>query len=330
VESEVGSGTIFRIYLPLGDGHLEEEEKGRRGEEEMETGSRFAVPSSQSDQMVIENDDIKSSIIHHPPSIIHEKEEQPLLLIVEDNRDLRQYIRNFLDDSYAILEKGDGEKGFATAVETVPDLVISDVMMPVMDGYELCAKLKTDERTSHIPVILLTARADMESKIEGLETGADDFITKPFDALELQTRIRNLISQRKKLQERFSKNINRYGFEKTLDHDAPDMTTMDQKFLQKAVQIIDRNMSDPDYSIESLADEMALSSRQLQRKVLSITGQTPVKFIRSIRLSKAAQLLAGKTGSVTEIAYEVGFNNLSWFAKSFKEQFGVSPSEYQE
>jgi len=197
-----------------------------------------------------------------------------------------------------------------------------------MDGYELCNNLKTDERTSHIPVILLTAKAAMEDKLEGLETGADDFITKPFDPQELQTRIRNLIELRIKLQERFMRNIRKLGMDHLMDLETPDLTSMDQQFLQKALKLVVENISDPELNVEKLGSELSLSRRQLHRKLVAITGDNPNKFIRSIRLNRAAELLKSKTGNVTEIAFEVGFNNLSYFAKSFKEEFGILPSEY--
>ena len=255
-------------------------------------------------------------------------DKKPMLLVVEDNDDLRAYIRSYLADDYRISESVNGKTGLEKAIKEIPDLVISDVMMPEMDGFELCKKLKTDERTSHIPIILLTAKAGKESKIEGLETGADDFITKPFDVDELLIRIKNLIEQRNKLHERFMKNINKIGFGKPMKFDIPDFSAVDQIFLQKATKHIRQNISDPDMNVEILAERMALSRRQLQRKMMGITGNSPNKFIRSVKLNRAAELLASKTGSVTEIAYEVGFNNLSWFAKSFKEQFGVLPSDY--
>jgi DNA-binding response OmpR family regulator len=255
--------------------------------------------------------------------------DKPLLLLVDDNRDLRQYVIGFLKESYQVLESSDGKKGLEIATERVPDLIISDVMMPEMDGYEFCAKLKTDERTSHIPVIMLTARADMDSKLTGLDTGADDFITKPFDSLELLTRIKNLIWQRKKLQQKFNKNIQKLGIGQVLNMDIHEFKSADQSFMQKVVNTIYDHLSDPDYSIESLAGKLSMSRRQLHRKLVSITGHPPVIFIRIIRLNRAAELLLGKSGNVTEIAYEVGFNNLSWFAKAFKEHFGVLPSEYK-
>jgi response regulator RpfG family c-di-GMP phosphodiesterase len=260
-----------------------------------------------------------------------EKEDsKPLLLIVEDNDDLRSYIRSYLTNDYRISEAIDGKMGLEKAIEKIPDLVISDVMMPKMDGYQLCQNLKSDERTSHIPVILLTARASMESRIEGLETGADDFITKPFDPVELQTRIKNLIVQRRKLQDRFMKKIRKMGMEHLLEIEAEDMTPVDQKFMQRVILIIQKYLSDSDFDVEMLSSAMALSRMQVHRKLIGLTGYTPGSFIRHIRLNKAAELLKNKTGTVSEIVFEVGFNNLSYFSKCFKKQFGVLPSEFNQ
>jgi DNA-binding response OmpR family regulator len=331
VESEVGKGTTFTILLPSDNRHLEEEEeKRRRGEGETETSSRFAVPSSQSDQMAFENDEMKSSTIHTRSSIIHEKEERPLLLIVEDNQDLLAYIRGYLNDDYRVSDALDGEEGLKEALRIVPDLVLSDVMMPKMDGFELCRKLKTDERTSHIPVVLLTARAAVEDKIEGLETGADDYIAKPFNPDELLARINNLIQQRKILREKF---VTDYwqgpqtpGFQIT----DSNLSQPDKTFLKKAVEVIENQLSDTSFNVTVFCREMAMSRQQLHRKFRALVDQSPTEFIRTIRLKKAAELLFQKSGTVSEIAYDVGFSTLSYFTKCFKEQFGVSPSEYPD
>ncbi len=317
------NGTTFCVFLPKGKEHLKQEEIVEKTTITV-IRDEFSEPVPELE--FLENDLIPAD--HQSQDGVNGKEDKPYLLIVDDNADLRIYIRGYLNTYYNISEARDGEEGFNKATERIPDLIISDVMMPRMDGYELCEKLKTDERTSHIPVILLTARASTESRIEGLETGADDFITKPFDPLELQTRITNLINQRKKLLKRFMKNVRKMGIEQLLMLDTPDLTSMDQNFLQKAIEYIMENISDPNINVELLGEKMALSRRQLQRKIMGITGNSPNKFIRSIRLNRAAELILNQTGNVTEIAYEVGFNNLSWFAKSFKEQFGVLPSEY--
>ncbi len=321
VESRLGTRTTFTVFLPLGKDHLKPDEivkpivhKNSNGEsigredffeEQVEQFTALQI------QEEISDDDIE------------EENSKPYLLLVEDNDDLRSYIRSYLDDEYRISEAINGEMGLKKAIEKIPDLVISDVMMPKMDGMELCRSLKTDERTSHIPVILLTAKAGMEDKLEGLETGADDFLTKPFDPKELQVRIRNLIVQRSKLKEQFIRELDITG-QMTLQ----DILSIDRQFLQKAKKTVEENMSDFDFSIEDFAEKMDLSRIQLHRKLKALINQSASDFLRTIRLNHAACLIRSKSGNITQIAFEVGFNNLSYFSKCFREQFGMLPSEY--
>ena len=194
-------------------------------------------------------------------------------------------------------------------------------MMPEMDGIELCEKIKTDERTSHIPVVLLTARAEKNDKIEGLKTGADDYLIKPFDPHELQVRINNLIEQRKKLRERFLKEI-------VSNTEETSTFSIDEKFIHRLTTLCNKNLSNANFSVESLASEIGYSRSQLHRKLKGLTGQSSSEFIKTIRLKRAAQLIKENYDNISQIAYEVGFNNLSYFAKSFKELFGKNPSEY--
>jgi YesN/AraC family two-component response regulator len=251
-------------------------------------------------------------------------DDKSMLLVVEDNDDLRYYMRSFLIEDYRILEAKDGEMGFEKAIEKVPDLVISDVMMPKMNGIELTKKLKTDERTSHIPVVLLTAKAAKEDKLEGLETGADDFLSKPFDQDELLVRISNLIQQRKRLREKIIRNI------ETIDNLSDvGVTSMDQKFLSKSKEVVEKHLSNSNFSVDQFIKEMAMSRAQLHRKLKALLDQSATEYIRIIRLNRAAILLKQKSGNIAEIAYDVGFNNPSYFSECFKKQFGVLPSDFQ-
>jgi signal transduction histidine kinase/DNA-binding response OmpR family regulator len=309
VESTLSEGSNFRIYLPLGKSHLKENEfvlaetrdtKGKKRE-------------------VFYEETV--SISHEESDLYAEgKEDLPLVLVVDDHPDIRTHIRQKLE-KFRVLEAGDGAEGMEIATEHIPDLVVTDLMMPNMDGVEFCKKLKMDERTSHIPVIMLTAKASVENRIVGLETGADDYITKPFNMKELLTRINNLIDQRRKLRERFSREV-------TLQPKDIAITSADEKFLNRTIEIIEKNMGDGEFDVASLREEIGLSHMQMFRKIKALTDQAPGDFIRTIRLKRAARLMEKKFGNIAEITYEVGFNNLSYFAKCFKEMFGMSPLEY--
>jgi signal transduction histidine kinase/AraC-like DNA-binding protein len=283
VESTEGEGSTFTILLPLGKEHLKPNEIVQKEIREETTKT-------------IEEEDLNPEIEKSKGKAdidVLLETGKPILLIVEDNLDVRNYIVSHLD-----------------------------VMMPKMDGFQFCAKIKTDERTSHIPVILLTAKASGESKIEGLETGADDYIMKPFDAKELKVRIKNLIDQRKKLREHFLQ-------EGIFNLDNKNIISVDKKFLEKAVKIINEHLSDSLFGVESFASKIALSRVTLHKKLIALIGEPPGNLIKRIRLSKAAKLIENKTGNISEIALEVGFNNPAYFSECFKKQFGVTPSQYQ-
>ncbi len=310
-ESTPGKGSCFTIYLPLGKDHLKADE--------IASGFTTSKEKEFPEELMEAQDENEANVIVENES----GEAKPLLLVVEDNDDLRSYIRSYLIQEYQVSEAVDGEVGLEKAIEKIPDLIISDVMMPRMDGMELCRKLKTDERTSHIPVILLTAKAALEDKLEGLETGADDFITKPFDHHELMVRINNLITQRRKLQKIFGGSLGSIG-----QLSNSNITSMDKAFMQKAVDAVEGHIADAEFSVEQFGQEMNMSRMQLHRKLRALTNQPAGEFIRTIRLNKAAALLRAKSGNVAEIAYDVGFNNPSWFAECFQKQFGKLPSEY--
>lgn len=243
------------------------------------------------------------------------------LLVIEDNTDLRQFICQSLASRYTTLEAADGQAGLEKALKALPDLIISDVMMPGLDGLALCQRLKTDEHTSHIPIILLTAKADVESKLSGLEYGADDYLTKPFQLAELQIRIQNLIKQRQQLRERFSQQITLHPAEVTV-------TSTDERFLQRALEVVEANMANTDFDVVAFSREMAMSRAQLHRKLTALTNQAPNEFVRLLRLRRAADLLRQRHGNVGEVALAVGFNSLNYFIRSFREQFGKTPSEF--
>ena len=249
--------------------------------------------------------------------------DKSLTVVVEDSEDVRNYLKSLLKNDYRVNEAVNGEDGLRKSAEVLPDLIISDVMMPSMNGMEFCKKIKTDLQTSHIPVILLTAKASPESMLEGLETGADEYGTKPFSSKELLVRIKNLLEQRRNLREKFSKEIK-------IDSSAVAVTSLDNEFLQRAFNIAEKNISNMDFDTESFAKEMFLSRSQLHRKLVAVTGQGPGEFLRTIRLKRAAAMILEKRLSVTQIAFEVGFNSPSHFTKAFRQMFNCLPTEFIE
>jgi DNA-binding response OmpR family regulator len=244
------------------------------------------------------------------------------VLVVEDNTDLREFISTTLQSyNYAVLVASDGEEALQLALKFVPNLVLSDLMMPRMNGIELTRKIKEDERISHIPVVLLTAKNESQSRIDGLKTGADDYLTKPFSPDELLVRISNLIDQRKKLAIKFRERI--------LVSTTPSIAlSLDEKFVQKAKNVVENYLGDFDFTVEQMAEEMNLSRTQLLRKLKALTGLSPNDFIKDLRLKRAAEMISQKVDSITQIGYTVGFNDQSYFTKCFKKHFGVTPSDY--
>ena len=320
VESTEGEGTTFTILLPLGKEHL-------KPEEIIESPISETIEALPAGQM---EEELVGCLSEKEQIQIEEENGLPVMLIVEDNADMQNYIRGFFIESYQIMETVNGQKGFDLAIQHIPDIIVSDVMMPVMDGYQLCRKIKTDERTSHIPVILLTARSSGADKIEGLETGADDFITKPFEGNELKVRVRNLINQRERLRKIFGKKIAFSTFKNLAEFKDSGIASMDEKFLKKAFEIVEREMPDPEFSVLVFSNKIGLSRMQLHRKLKALTDQSPSEFIKILRLNKAAVLLKSKSATSAEIAYDVGFNSPSYFSTCFKEHFGKTPLEFAE
>jgi len=308
VESKEGEGTTLTVLLPLGKEHLKPEEIVKKEIPE-ETGITL-----EDTELIPVNDNRKE----RTDIDLLIDTDKPLLLIVEDNSDVRHYIISHLEDDYRIQEAIDGEDGLTQALNHIPDLIISDVMMPKMDGFELCDKLKTDEKTSHIPIIMLTAKATSEDKLEGYETGADDYIMKPFEAAELKVRIKNLIEIRRKLHKKFSSD----------DFSIPkEFSSIDERFLNKVMKVINEHVSEENFSIELLSKESAMSKEQIYKKLKALTGKSPSLFLRSIRLVRAKKMIKENKMTISEISYLVGFSSPAYFTKCFKEEFGKSPSD---
>lgn len=257
------------------------------------------------------------------------KEGAPTVLLVEDNADVIQYLVSFLQDSCRLLIAGNGKEGLVMAIRHTPDLVISDVMMPEMDGNALCRQLKEEERTSHIPIILLTAKADRSSKLDGLECGADAYLAKPFEEEELHIRIRKLLELRRRLQAYYRASLT--GEEnggKGLFHPGPEPPA--DPFLEKVRAIIEKHISDSSFSVEQLCREAGLSHSQLHRKLSALTGQSATFFIRHLRLQQAKQLLQNPELTVAAVAYDSGFGDPDYFSKVFRKEFGKTPTEFRE
>ena len=249
--------------------------------------------------------------------------DREIILIVEDNEDVRTLIKNTFGAQYKVLEAVDGSAGIDTALEWIPDLIISDVMMPGTDGLELCEALKKDERTSHIPIILLTAKAGDEDQYEGLTTGADAYITKPFKIKLLETRVDNLIASRKSLRERYSQEV-------ILKPKDIAITDLDEQFLGRVQEVMDQRLVESGFSAREFSEALSMSRMQLHRKLKALTGLSATEFVRSQRLKLAASLLQTSNSNISQIGYQVGFNDPSYFAKCFKDAYGCSPTEYSQ
>lgn len=314
VESMMGDGSTFIVRLPLGSSHLNDNQilKDFKDSESQSHYNELTLENASSNLII--TDSIKDP---------KELETQPLLLLVEDNLDVQMYIAGIFNPNYRVITANNGEDGLEKALKYYPDLIISDVMMPKMNGIELCSKIKRDINTSHIPVILLSARTSLIFKVNGLETGADDYVGKPFPQQILELKVQNLIEGRKKLRERFVKEFN-------LSPKELAVTTADERFLDHIIKSIEKNMKDPNFGVEFLGREVKMTRGHLYRKIKVLTNMTANEFVRSIRLRYAANLLRGSLMNVNEVCYEIGFQDPNYYRKCFKKMYGVSPTEYRE
>jgi signal transduction histidine kinase/ligand-binding sensor domain-containing protein/DNA-binding response OmpR family regulator len=311
VASQPGEGSTFRVLFPLDKQYFDQE----------------IVVEQTTDEFVYQYSPGLYGIPHaelrpfaEPPKV-ESNEDKPVLLFVDDNADMRSYIRSSLESSYHIYEAVNGVEGLEKAGRLMPDIIVSDVMMPEMDGIEMCRKIKDNINTSHLPVILLTAKTSDDFTIEGFDAGADDYIPKPFNPKLLHSRIKNILEIRQQLRERFRK-------EGILQPSEVSVTSADETFLKNAMEVVERNIGNPEFRVCTFVSEMNMSRSVLYRKFESLTGQSVNEFVRNTRLKRAAQLLSLNELTVSEVTYEVGFSDPQYFSKCFNKFYGITPSEY--
>lgn len=322
VESELGKGSDFIVVIPR---EQEGDSQVIHNDVDIVDNSVNASASTGKnvvDESVLQYIDDGDRSRGKVQQLVSENTNRPTVLVIDDNTDIRQYERTLLQDEYIVLEAADGKEGLAVALKEVPDLVICDVMMPVMDGLELTEQLKTNTATSHIPVIMLTAKNLEEHRAEGYEHGADSYITKPFHSKVLLARIENLLRQRQLL-----KNLYQGTKEAEKEISEAHLEDRDKQFLRQLQAIIQQNLSDSEFGVEDMGQQIGLSRVQLYRKVKAMTGSSVVDLLRKARLAKARRLLETRSMSVSEVAYEVGFSAPSYFTKCFKEEYGMLPGD---
>ena len=301
MESDEKQGTVFTVDLPVRTCEVSSLEDSSATSASEVSPLNNAVP--------VEEEELEKNYDSSKPSV----------LIIDDNADIRLYVHGLLHADYAVIEAADGSEGIRKAMKYVPDLIISDVMMPGMDGVECCRRLKGELQTCHIPVILLTACSLDEQRIQGYDGGADSYISKPFNSQLLLSRVRNLIANRRQLRQFFGDN-------QTIEKET--ISDLDKGFVSRFKSLVEERMKDAELNVEDLGRNMGMSRVQLYRKLKSLTNYSPNELLRQMRLKKAASLLASSDMTVAEIAYEVGFSSPSYFTKCYKEQFGESPTEF--
>ena len=313
LESKENEGSLFKINIPY-------KEVVEVAPAEHEEPGNITSADGPSDQPECKREDDKS-------------EKKKSILIVDDNKDLRNFLKCSFENQYNILEAGNGNEAWELLQKESPELIISDVMMPDMDGFELCKLIKSTFETSHIPVILLTSLCDKSDQLEGLGLGAEDYITKPFSATYLKTRIASLLRQRKSLQEIYMAKLTEgkeIAVAEALTPSQPQITPYDEQFMQKVMEFIEEQMDNAELTIDEFAEHLMLSRTIFYRKLKSIIGLTPVDFIREVRIKRAAQLIDSGEYNFSHVAYMTGFNDPKYFSKCFKKVVGITPSEYKE
>ena len=352
VDSRLGEGSCFKVDFLKGKEHYNSSVEFILEDSvaplSMERIVDIANSSLQTEAAIADAPDLEVSAVKEEAE---ESSSKELMLLVEDNQELRSFLRSIFASTYRVVEASDGMEGWSKALKYLPDIIISDVMMPEKDGIEMTRELRADMTTSHIPIILLTAKTTIESKLEGLEYGADDYITKPFSATYLQARVENLLMQRKKLQNFYRDSLTYVTVSETplaqgealVGHEStepdsvaaeepvmPEMSPNDRKFMDKLVDLMEQNMDNGELVVDDLVRELAVSRSVFFKKLKTLTGLAPIEFIKEIRIKRAAQLIETGEFNMTQISYMVGINDPRYFSKCFKAQVGMTPTEYRE
>ena len=326
VKSQPGAGSEFTVIFPMN-------QKAYEGRENTEfilnDGSSIPTEKKNEPEPIVEITSMADTT---------SSEEAPIsILIVEDNVELRNFLSDVLSESYRIIAATNGQEGLDQAREYIPDLIISDIMMPVMDGLDMVKSIKENREICHIPIILLSAKSSLDDRISGLEQGIDDYITKPFSATYLKTRIKSLLHQRKELQEIYWKawseklnNTQETTLEEKLTPSQPQIISYDEQFMQQVMQVMEEQMENSELTVDEFAQLLNLGRSAFYQKLKSIIGLSPVDFIREIRIKRAVQLIDSGEYNFSQVAYMTGFNDPKYFGKCFKRRMGMTPSEYKE
>ncbi|WP_287678994.1 two-component regulator propeller domain-containing protein [Bacteroides sp.] len=320
VTSKPNEGSCFKIDFKKGKEHYDNKVEFLQNDMDYSSGTEYTVAECNN-EVTKEDEEINTN--------------KDIMLIVEDNSELRQFLHNIFNADYHVIEAANGEEGKEKALKYVPDIIISDVMMPVKDGFQMMQELRGEITTSHIPLILLTAKTAIESKLEGLEYGADDYITKPFSATYLKARVKNILQRKLKIQQAYRERLLDQSLNtdnKTEDNESqvPDMSPSDRKFMDKLLELMESRIDNSELVVDDLVKEMAVSRSVFFKKLKTLTGLAPVEFIKEVRINKAIKLIESGEYSITQIAYMVGINDPRYFSKCFKQKMGMTPSEYRD
>ena len=351
VDSRLGEGSCFKIDFLKGKEHYDKETEFilEDAEAPVRMGQVVDIANSSIQSETLIPDESEKIEAVYEEDAAKEENSKELMLLVEDNQELREFLRSIFSPMYRVVEAADGREGANKALKYLPDIIISDVMMPEKDGIEMTRELRADMTTSHIPIILLTAKTTIESKLEGLEYGADDYITKPFSATYLQARVENLLMQRKKLQSFYRDSLMHIHISAGQE-DAPvatdvpsaeedtsetvpatlEMSPNDRKFMDKLVELMEQNMDNGELVVDDLVRELAVSRSVFFKKLKTLTGLAPIEFIKEMRIKRATQLIETGEFNMTQISYMVGINDPRYFSKCFKAQVGMTPTEYRD